>query len=86
MEVTNPTPDSVHLKIENVIRSDSSYHPRIETFKAGLSLEGQDPFIYIDIPEAKSEGETFITVEQDVTFASADAFAMLVYNEWSPLQ
>lgn len=75
MEVTNPGPDSVHLKIDNVIRSDSSYHPRIEAFKAGLSLEGQDPFIYIDIPEAKSEAETYITVEQDVNFASADAFA-----------
>ncbi|UPX11510.1 uncharacterized protein EKO05_0002115 [Ascochyta rabiei] len=75
MEVTDPSPDSVHLKIENVIRSDSSYHPRIETFRAGLSLEGQEPFIYINIPEAKSESETFITVEQDVTFNSADAFA-----------
>ena len=74
MEVTNPGPDSVHLKIDNVIRSDSSYHPRIDAFKAGLSLPGQDPFIYIDIPEANSEKETFITVEQDVNFTSADAF------------
>lgn len=74
MEVTNPTPDSVHLKIDNTIRSDSSYHPTIEAFRAGLSLEGQEPFIYIDIPEAKSEGETFITVEQDVNFADSDRF------------
>jgi hypothetical protein len=74
MEVTNPDTDSIHLKIDNVIRSDSSYHPRIEAFRAGLSLDGQDPFIYIDIPEAKSESETYITVEQDVTFTSADAF------------
>lgn len=74
MEVTNPGADSVHLKIDNVIRSDSSYHPRIEAFRAGLSLDGQDPFIYIDIPEAKSEKVTYITVDQDVTFASADAF------------
>lgn len=74
MEVTNPGADSVHLKIDNVIRSDSSYHPRIEAFRAGLSLDGQEPFIYIDIPEAKSEKVTYITVDQDVTFASADAF------------
>ncbi|KAJ4382852.1 hypothetical protein N0V86_002077 [Didymella sp. IMI 355093] len=74
MEVTNPQPNSVHLKIDNTIRSDSSYHPRIEAFRAGLSLEGQEPFIYINIPEAKSEGETYITVDQDVTFDSADGF------------
>lgn len=78
MEVTNPTPSSVQLKIDNVIRSDSSYHPRIEAFRAGLSLEGQDPFIYIDIPEVKSESETFITVEQNVAFASTDAFTAYV--------
>lgn len=74
MEVTNPTANSVHLKIDNTIRSGSSYHPRIEAFRAGLSLPGQKPFIYINVPESKSEGETFISVEQDVTFESADAF------------
>jgi hypothetical protein len=73
-EVTEPTPEGVQLKIENVIRSGSSYHPTIDAFRAGLSLEGEEPFIYIDIPEAKSEAETFITVEQAVKFASADAF------------
>jgi hypothetical protein len=74
MEVTNPQPNSVHFKIDSTIRSDSSYHPRIEAFRAGLSLEGQEPFVYINIPEAKSEGETYITVDQDVTFDSADGF------------
>jgi hypothetical protein len=78
MEVTNPTPEGVHLKIDTTIRSDSSYHPRIEAFKAAFSLDGQDPFIYADIPEVKSESETFITVEQDVLFASAEAFTAYV--------
>lgn len=75
MEVTNPTPESVQLKIENTIRSDSSYHPKIDAFRAGLSLEGQEPFIYIDIPEAKSESETFVTVNQEVKFESNEGFA-----------
>jgi hypothetical protein len=74
MEVTNPQTDSVHLKIDNIIRSDSSYHPRIEGFRAGMSLDGQEPFIYINIPESKSEKETYITVDQDATFNSVDAF------------
>jgi hypothetical protein len=73
-EVTNSKPDSVHLKIDTVIKSDSSYHPTIDGFRAGLSLEGQSPFVYIDIPKAKSEAETYITVEQDVGFASMEAF------------
>ncbi|KAF3046511.1 hypothetical protein E8E12_010400 [Didymella heteroderae] len=74
MEVTNPQTNSVHLKIDNTIRSDSSYHPRIEGFRAGMSLDGQEPFIYIDIPEAKSEAVTYITVDQEATFNSVDGF------------
>jgi hypothetical protein len=74
-EVTKPTADGVHLKLESVIRSSSSYHPTVDSFRAGLSLDGQDPFIYIQIPEAKSEAETRISVEQDVEFTSLDAFS-----------
>jgi hypothetical protein len=74
-EVTNPQADGIHLKIDTVIRSDSSYHPKIDAFRAGLSLEGQEPFLYIDIPDAKSEAETRITVEQDVKFANMGAFS-----------
>jgi len=74
-EVTNPQPNGVHLKIDTVIKSGSSYHPKIDSFKAGLSLPGQDPFIYITIPEAKSEAETRVTVDQDVIFASDVEFS-----------
>jgi hypothetical protein len=74
-EVTNPHPDGVHLKIDTVIKSGSSFHPKIDGFRAALSLKGQDPFLYIDIPEAKSEAETHITVDQDVELASQDTFA-----------
>ena len=73
-EVTNPQAEGVHLKIDSVIRSGSSFHPTIDAFRAGLSLDGQSPFLYIEIPEAKSEAETYITVEQDVKFASMEAF------------
>jgi hypothetical protein len=58
-----------------VIKSDSSYHPTVDSFEAELSLEGQGPFATIIIPKAKSEAETFITVDQDITFTSAEAFA-----------
>jgi hypothetical protein len=74
-EVTNPNGDGVHLKLESVIKSGSSYHPTVDGFRAALSVEGQGPFIYIDIPEAKSEAETHISVEQDVKFTTLDAFS-----------
>ncbi|KAH3948332.1 hypothetical protein HBI56_126580 [Parastagonospora nodorum] len=73
-EVTSPTENGVHLKLESVIRSDSSYHPTIDSFRAALSLDGQDPFIHIQIPEAKSEAETRVSVDQDAEFTSLEAF------------
>ncbi|KAF1946313.1 hypothetical protein EJ02DRAFT_418750 [Clathrospora elynae] len=74
-EVTNPQSDSIHMKIDTLIKSGSSYHPTIDSFRAGLSLKGQPPFLYITVPESKSEAETPITVEQDVKFTSKDAFS-----------
>ena len=73
-EVTSPTENGVHLKLESLIRSDSSYHPTIDSFRAALSLDGQDPFIHIQIPEAKSEAETRVSVDQDAEFTSLGAF------------
>ncbi|USP77237.1 pre-mrna processing factor 4 -like protein [Curvularia clavata] len=74
-EVTNPHPDGVHLKMDTVIRSDSSYHPKIDGFRAGLSLKGQSPFMYINIPQVKSEAETPVTVDQDAPLVSREAFS-----------
>ncbi|KAF1840445.1 uncharacterized protein K460DRAFT_296992 [Cucurbitaria berberidis CBS 394.84] len=74
-EVTNPHPGGVHLKIDTVIKSGSSYHPTIDGFRAGLSLKGQEPFLYVDVPKAKSQAETHITIDQDVDLASLDRFS-----------
>lgn len=73
-EVTNPTADSVNLKMSTVIRSDSSFHPKIDPFRAALSLKDRPPFIHLDIPGAKSDKEVHVEVEQTVKFDSLDAF------------
>ncbi|KAF2682714.1 hypothetical protein K458DRAFT_443908 [Lentithecium fluviatile CBS 122367] len=73
-EVTSPSADGIHLKITSKARSSSSFHPTIEGFQAGLQLEGKEPFIYVDVPETKAEAETDIVIDQDVKFASLDAF------------
>lgn len=74
-EVSNPQPDSIHLKLDTVIRSNSSYHPKIDGFRGALSIAGQEPFLYIDIPEVKSEAETPVTVDQELQLANKDAFS-----------
>jgi hypothetical protein len=73
-EVTSPNADGVHVKIVSKARSGSSFHPTIEGFQAGLHLDGKGNFLVVDVPEVKAEAETDIVIEQDVKFASLDAF------------
>ncbi|CAI6331524.1 unnamed protein product [Periconia digitata] len=73
-EVTQPTPDSVELALDSTARSSSSFHPIIEGFRAAFYLEGQEPFVYADIPETKAEAVTSIKVRQNVKIANMDAF------------
>jgi hypothetical protein len=73
-DVTSPSSDGIHLKIVSKARSGSSFHPTIEGFKAGLHLDGKEDFLMVDVPEVKAEAETDIVIDQDVKFASLDAF------------
>jgi hypothetical protein len=74
-DVTNPTTDGIHLKLVSLAKSGSKFHPTLEAFTAGLSLEGQEPFLFIDVPETKAEAETEIVVEEDLKFTTAEAFS-----------
>jgi hypothetical protein len=78
-EVTSPAPDGIHLKLLTTAKSGSSFHPTIEAFRAGLSLQGKEPFLYINVPQTKAEAETKIVVEDDIKFSSLDQF--LDYNK-----
>lgn len=73
-EVTDTQPNQVHLKIKSIARSSSSFHPTLEAFQAGLSLEGQEPFLYLNVPETKAEAVTEIDIEQDAQIANMDSF------------
>ncbi|KAL5113459.1 hypothetical protein ACEQ8H_008651 [Pleosporales sp. CAS-2024a] len=72
--ITNPTEKGVHVNLSSVIKSNSSYHPVIDGFVAGLSVDRQAPFIHINVPGLKSQKETPVTVDQDVSFTSLEAF------------
>jgi len=78
-DVSNPAPNSVHLKLVSVAKSSSSFHPTLEGFNASLSLKDLPPFIYLSIPETKAEATTDITVDQDVPIADMEQF--INYNK-----
>jgi len=74
-DVTEPQPDGLHLKLVTVARSYSKFHPTIQAFKAELSLEeGGEPFLFLNVPDAKAEKSTEIVVEEDLKFASLERF------------
>jgi len=80
--VTDPTPNSVHMKIVNHAHSDSMYHPTLDGFRAALFLEDTlpdiKPFGYIDIPPVKVEKDFIITVDQTMQIEDMNQF--IKYN------
>ena len=73
-EVTNTEPNQVHLTIKSVAKSSSSFHPTLEAFKAGLSIEGNEPFLFLNVPEVQANAETEINIEQDAPIVNMDSF------------
>jgi hypothetical protein len=81
--ISDPTPSSVHLKLVNIARSDSSFHPTLDEFEAALFLETTEPeitpFGYVTIPKTRVSHETTIVVDQTLTVTNMDQF--IAYNK-----
>lgn len=75
MILSNPTPESFRLEQNQVLGSDSSYHPQIYAFNSSVSLAGNDPFAYVTVPAVKSKDGAEIHFKQDVALTDASAFA-----------
>lgn len=77
MKITDPKPDSLGVKITQVIGTDSSFHPLIDAFEADVSLKGSDdPFTTLSVPSIKAEDGAKSTIEQTLELKdSSDAFA-----------
>jgi len=73
-EVTSPTSKQVHLKLVSIAKSGSSFHPTLDAFEAGMSLDGKTPFAKLMIPQTKANAETTITVDQDIEIFSTELF------------
>lgn len=70
MMITNPTPNSFDLQQRSVIRSSSSFHPRLDAFNATLSIANGAttgaPFASVELPEVKASSETPVEIDQTV--------------------
>jgi hypothetical protein len=75
MIITEPTPESFHLDQQQILGTDSSYHPKIYEFDAEVSLGGAPvPFATVTVPEVKSKDGAEIHVVQKVDLTDVDAF------------
>ncbi|KAJ5124073.1 uncharacterized protein N7515_007898 [Penicillium bovifimosum] len=75
MIISDPTPESFHLDQQQILGTDSSYHPKIYEFDAEVSLGGADgPFATVTVPEVKSKDGAEIHVVQKVDLTDVDAF------------
>ncbi|KAF3386436.1 hypothetical protein F1880_001218 [Penicillium rolfsii] len=75
MIIANPTPNSFHLMQTQVIGSHSSYHPKIYSFLASVSLLGSaHAFTSVQVPEVQSKDGAEVKVDQVVDLSNADAF------------
>ena len=74
--LSDPTPNSFHLKQTAVIGNQSPYHPRLDAFNASLSLAGPTikPYAYVTIPEIFASETATTVIDQDVTITDLDQF------------
>jgi len=76
--VSDPTPSSVHLRLVNIARSDSKFHPTLDEFEVALFLETTEPdiipFGYVTIPKTKIGHETTIVVDQTLNITNMEQF------------
>ncbi|WEW58791.1 hypothetical protein PRK78_004259 [Emydomyces testavorans] len=75
MEITDPGPDSFHIKLAQVIGSKSKFHPTLDPFNADVSLRGSsEPFLKLNVPAVKAVDGAASEIDQDVTIPQGDAF------------
>lgn len=83
--LSNPTPNSFHLEQTALIGNENSYHPRLDSFNASLSLhnpasqsengEGKDvAYAYITLPAIHATKTATSYVNQTVQITDLDAF------------
>lgn len=57
-----------------MIGNGSPYHPNLDAFNASLSLDGDKPYAYIEIPHVHATPQATTRVDQDVSIIDLAAF------------
>ncbi|MCJ1340282.1 hypothetical protein MMC09_005576 [Bachmanniomyces sp. S44760] len=72
--LSDPTPDSFHLVQTSTIGNGSPYHPQLDAFNASLSLDGGNPYAYVEIPHVHATASATSVIDQDVQITDLGAF------------
>ncbi|PWY95745.1 hypothetical protein BO94DRAFT_455408 [Aspergillus sclerotioniger CBS 115572] len=74
MVISDPSPSSFILNQTQVIGSNSSYHPTIYSFSAGVSLAGLAAFAHVQVPEFNAHNGVVVDINQRVDITNETAF------------
>ncbi|KAL2371386.1 hypothetical protein RJZ57_004166 [Blastomyces gilchristii] len=67
MEITDPTPDSFRIKVDQTIGSKSKFHPQLDAFNATIATAGSGkPFITLEVPPVKASDGANAVIDQIV--------------------
>lgn len=72
--LSDPTPTSFHLEQTAVLGNNNTYHPNLDGFNASLSLDGAEPYAYIQLPAVHATKTATTYVNQTVQITNIDAF------------
>lgn len=79
MVLTNPTPHSVDLQQQSVIRSSSPYHPNLDAFNATLSIvdgsSDKPPFASVELPSVRASSDTQVHINQTLPISDVAQFS-----------
>ena len=79
MEISDPTPNSFHLKEKFIIGNHNTYHPRLDAFNVSLSSHGtRKPYTFVELPAIHATEEVTSYVDQTVQIFDVEAFT--AYN------
>ncbi|KAL8872971.1 MAG: hypothetical protein Q9174_001493 [Haloplaca sp. 1 TL-2023] len=76
LTLSDPKPDSFHLKQTAILENHSNYHPRLDAFNASLSVGGAEnkPYAFIELPAVHATETATTMIDQDVQITDMEAF------------
>ncbi|KAL8966197.1 MAG: hypothetical protein Q9183_003479 [Haloplaca sp. 2 TL-2023] len=76
LTLSDPKPNSFHLKQTAILENHSNYHPRLDAFNASLSVDGAEdkPYAFIELPAVHATETATTMIDQDVEITDMEAF------------